>query len=175
MNHKLYSRGNIEKCYTFIKDEKSFKDRRPIGDTPMSDKDIRWIQRFNNYKKALSQIKDAVLLSQGRPLSKLEGQGLIQAFEFTHELAWKTLKDFLEHRGGQNLYGTKDTTRSAFQNGLIENGDVWMDMILSRNLTSHTYDEPTADKIIDAIKKSYLKEFNALNKKLDDLKREEQG
>ena len=118
--------------------------------------DIRWIQRFNNFQKALSQLSDAIRLAQERPLSKLEEQGLIQAFEFTHELAWNTLKDFLESRGVQNLYGSKDVTRTAFKNGLIENGQAWMDMVQSRNLTTHTYDEATAAKIITAIRSAYF-------------------
>ncbi len=67
----------------------------------------------------------------------LEEKGMIQGFEFTHELARKTLKDFLESRGVQDLYGARDVTRKAFQTGLIQNGEVWMDMIQSRNLTSH--------------------------------------
>ena len=103
--------------------------------------DIRWIQRFNHFTKALSQLRDAVELAQKRPLSKLEAQGLIQAFEFTHELAWNTLKDFLEERGVQNLYGSRDATREAFKTGLIENGEAWMNMIQSRNLT---FAQPTS-------------------------------
>ena len=117
--------------------------------------DIRWIQRFNNFIKAFSQLKEAVELAQQRPLSKLEAQGLIQAFEYTHELAWNTLKDFLESRGIRNLYGSKDATREAFKTGLIENGEIWMDMINSRNLTSHTYNEATAAKIVSAILDAY--------------------
>ena len=135
--------------------------------------DIRWIQRFNNFKKAFSQLEEAEKLAQQRPLSKLEEQGCIQAFEYTHELAWKTLKDFLENRGVQNLYGSKDTTRAAFKTGLIGNGDIWMDMILSRNLTSHTYDDTTADNIVSAIHSDYFSEFRALKAKLDVLKQEE--
>ncbi len=81
----------------------------------MSEQDIRWQQRFNNYTKALAQLRDAVTLAQQRSLSKLEQQDLIQGFEFTHELAWKTLKDFLEHRGVLDLYGSKDATRQAFK------------------------------------------------------------
>ena len=141
----------------------------------MSTQDIRWIQRFNHFAKALSQLKEAVTLAQQRPLSKLEEQGLIQAFEFTHELAWNTLKDFLESRGVQNLYGPKDTTRAAFKTGLIENGEAWMDMVESRNLTTHTYDEATAAQIISAIRNTYFAEFEALRVKLDELKREEQA
>ena len=108
----------------------------------MTTQDIRWIQRFSHFTKALSQLREAVALAQERPLSKLEEQGLIQAFEFTHELAWNTLKDFLGGRGVQNLYGSKDATREAFKTGLIENGEAWMDMIQSRNLTSHTMMKP---------------------------------
>ena len=138
----------------------------------MTIKDIRWIQRFNHFTKALSQLGEAVTLAQKRPLSKLEKQGLIQAFEFTHELAWNTLKDFLEERGVQNLYGSKDTTREAFKAGLIENGEAWMNMIQSRNLTSHTYDEATAAQIVSAIRNTYFAEFEALRMKLENLKKE---
>jgi nucleotidyltransferase substrate binding protein (TIGR01987 family) len=116
-----------------------------------------------------------VQLAQQRPLSKLEEQGLIQVFEYTHELAWNTLKDFLESRGVRNLYGSKDTTREAFKTGLIENGEAWMDMIQSRNLTSHTYDESTASHIVSAILNTYFAEFEAFRIKLDKKKEEEQG
>ncbi len=132
----------------------------------MSQQDIRWRQRFNNYTKALTQLREAVVLRKQRPLSKLEEQGLIQAFEFTHELAWKTLKDFLEDRGVQNLYGSKDATREAFKTGLISNGQLWMDMIQSRNLTSHTYNEATAVQIVTAVSAQYLPEFEALHSTL---------
>jgi nucleotidyltransferase substrate binding protein (TIGR01987 family) len=141
----------------------------------MSAKDIRWIQRFNHFLKALAQLREAVELSRQRPLSRLEQQGLIQAFEFTHELVWNTLKDFLEGRGVQNLYGSKDATRKAFEVGLLENGTVWMDMIQSRNLTSHTYDEATAARIAAAICDTYFAEFDALRLKLEALKQEEEA
>jgi nucleotidyltransferase substrate binding protein (TIGR01987 family) len=134
--------------------------------------DIRWIQRFNHFTKALSQLQEAVELAQKRPLSKLEEQGLIQAFEFTHELAWNTVKDFLEDRGVQNLYGSRDTTREAFKTGLIENGEAWMNMIQSRNLTSHTYEEGIAAEIVSAIRATYFAEFKALQVKLEVLKKE---
>jgi nucleotidyltransferase substrate binding protein (TIGR01987 family) len=139
----------------------------------MSAQDIRWVQRFNHYMTALSQLREAVHLSQERPLSKLEEQGLIQAFEFTHELAWNTLKDFLGGRGVQNLYGSKDASREAFKAGLITHGETWMGMIGSRNLTSHTYDEATAAQIVADIRNAYFPEFEALYAKLDALRREE--
>lgn len=139
----------------------------------MSKQDIRWRQRFCHFDKALAQLREAVELAQQRPLSKLEEQGLIHSFEFTHELAWNTLKDFLENRGVQNLYGSKDATREAFKTGLIENGEVWMDMIQSRNLTTHTYDEAMATRIAAAIRNTYLTAFEALRIQLKVLKEEE--
>lgn len=137
----------------------------------MTMQDIRWIQRFNHFTKALSQLREAVELARRRPLSKLEEQGLIQAFEFTHEPAWNTLKDFLEERGVQDLYGSRDATRQAFKTGLIQNGEVWMNMIQSRNLTSRTYDEAIATQIASAIRTSYFSEFEKLQIKLEEIKK----
>jgi nucleotidyltransferase substrate binding protein (TIGR01987 family) len=117
--------------------------------------DVRWIQRLSNLQKALIQLQAAVALSQARKLSDLEKQGLIQCFEFTHELAWKTMKDFLEEHGATDIYGSKDATREAFKLGIIEEGQTWMDMIKSRNQTSHIYDEETIEEIAQLIVKSY--------------------
>lgn len=139
----------------------------------MTAHDIRWIQRFNNFLKAFSQLQEAVELGRERQLTRLEGQGLIQAFAYTHELAWNTLKDFLESRGAGNLYGSRDTTREAFKAGLIENGEAWMNMITSRNLTSHTYDEATAEKIVSVIRESYFAEFRSFKARFTQLKLEE--
>lgn len=136
--------------------------------------DIRWTQRFNNYKKALGQLKNAVELSHQRDLTELETQGLIQAFEFTHELAWNSLKDFMEDRGNNNIFGSKDTTREAFKLGLIENGDIWMNMIQSRNKSSHTYNEDTAREIVQDIIVSYFSEFMTLKESLRKLEKKEQ-
>ena len=132
--------------------------------------DIRWQQRFSNYRKALAQLENAAGLAAQRELSLLEKQGLIQAFEYTHELAWKTIKDFLEHRGAtEPIYGSKDATRQAFTVGLIGDGWTWMQMIRSRNLTSHTYDEKTVEEIADAILHDYLPQFQALREKLSGI------
>jgi len=134
--------------------------------------DIRWIQRYHNFTKALSQLDEAVQLSQHRPLSKLEEQGLIQSFEYTHELAWKTLKDFLQSRGIQELYGAKDVTREAFKQGLLSDGTVWMQMIASRNLTSHTYDEATAATVASSIIQHYAHAFVTLRETMKPLLKE---
>lgn len=128
------------------------------------------MQRFNNFTKAFSRLREAVALAHRRPLTDLEEQGLIQAFEFTHEWAWSTVKDFLESRGLSGLYGSKDTTREAFRQGLLTNGETWMEMIRSRNLTSHTYNEAVARAIADAICNSYFGEFERLLAVLTDLK-----
>ena len=124
--------------------------------------DIRWQQRLNNYKRALALLNEAVELGQTRALSDLEKQGLIQAFEFTHELAWNCLKDFLTFKGQQDMFGSRDATRKAFELGLIEDGETWMDMIVSRNRTSHTYNKATAEQIVGKITTNYAPRFKEL-------------
>ena len=127
--------------------------------------DIRWLQRFANYTKALQSLADAVALAGERPLSKLEQQGLIQAFEFTHELGWNVLKDYLEQQGIFGLIGSRDASRSAFQNGLITDGEAWMDMIEKRNLSSHTYNLAVANTLSEAIVARYHPAFLALQQR----------
>jgi len=121
--------------------------------------DVRWRQRFQSFQKAFSQLAAAAALARQRRLSELEQQGLIKAFEFTHELAWNVLKDFLESRGATNLYGSKDATREAFAKELIANGNEWMDMIAARNRSSHTYNEKTAHDLTAAILSTFVPEF----------------
>ena len=127
--------------------------------------DIRWKQRFANYRKALSRLTEAVELSHQRSLSDLEKQGLIQGFEFTHELAWNVLKDYLEEKGYVGLIGSRDASRMAFKNELLEDGEVWMDMIKARNLSSHTYNIETADRIAADILERFSHAFVALEKR----------
>jgi nucleotidyltransferase substrate binding protein (TIGR01987 family) len=105
-----------------------------------------------------------VEIARTRDLSELEKQGLIQAFEFTHELAWKTLQDFLQSRGETEIYGSKDVTRKAFAAGLIEDGETWMEMIQSRNRSSHTYNEAIAHRIAAAVTDEYAEAFARLEK-----------
>lgn len=138
----------------------------------MQNQEDRWIQRANSFERALDRLRAAVKLAERRKLSDLEAQGLIQGFEYTHELAWKTLKNFLEAQGTVNLYGSRDTTRIAFRNGLIENGEVWMDMVDKRNLTSHTYDEEIAAQVVMTIRNAYFAEFERLLTRLQQLKTE---
>ena len=130
-----------------------------LGVEMSENKDIRWIQRFANYSKAISQLTKFI---QKKDLNELEEQGLIQAFEYTYELSWNTIKDFYEHQGETNIHGSRDAIRLAYKRGLIQNGDLWMKMIKSRTLSSHTYNEEIAQEIIVAIKNKYYQEFIVL-------------
>jgi nucleotidyltransferase substrate binding protein (TIGR01987 family) len=131
--------------------------------------DVRWRQRFQSFRQAFSQLAAAADLAKQRKLSDLEQQGLIQAFEFTHELAWNTLKDFLESRGSANIYGSKDATREAFAKGLIASGDEWMAMIQARNRSSHTYNAKTANEVATAILTGFVPEFSTFLAKFTEL------
>jgi len=135
----------------------------------MSKQDIRWKQRLQNFAKALEELEEAVSLSEERELTKLEKQGLIQAFEFTHELAWNVLKDYFEYQGNSAITGSRDATREAFEKGLVADGDGWMEMILSRNQSSHTYNEEIAEEIIESILGTYYQLFVAFKDKMESL------
>jgi nucleotidyltransferase substrate binding protein (TIGR01987 family) len=151
------------------------RDRKAMPDIDPEEKlDVRWIQRFQNYQRALGQLLRAIELSKQRPLTELERQGLVQAFEFTHELAWKTLKDFLEDRGSERLYGSRDASRSGFAAGLLADGDVWMRMIASRNQTSHTYNEEAVEEICTAVIGDYAQAFVDFQKRFETLARHPQ-
>ena len=132
----------------------------------MNPTDIRWEQRFSNFKKALSRLEEFI---DKEDLTRLEEQGLIKAFEYTYELAWNTLRDFLKFQGHTDIYGSRDTIRKAFELELIQDGQKWMDMLESRNKTSHTYNEETAEEICRAVRSVYFDLFHQLKNKLDSL------
>jgi nucleotidyltransferase substrate binding protein (TIGR01987 family) len=94
---------------------------------------------------------------------------MIQAFEFTHELAWKVLKEYQEQQGIFGLIGSRDASRSAFQNGLVTDGEAWMDMIKARNLTSHSYNPAVADSVTRDILVRFYPAFAALRQRLAPL------
>lgn len=131
--------------------------------------DIRWKQRFDNYRLALGRLSDAVALGMQRPLSDLERQGLIKAFEFTHELAWNVMKDYFEYQGNTNITGSRDAFREAFRRGLITDGQSWMETIASRNRSSHTYDEQTASRLAQMISNRYLALFQRFEDRMKEL------
>lgn len=129
--------------------------------------DVRWKQRLQNFKRAFIQLEKAVKTPD---LNELERQGLIKAFEFTYELAWTTLKDYLIEMGYTELMGSKDTFRQAFQLGLISDGEIWMEMVKSRNLTSHTYNQDTAESIEEDVITTY---YPLIKQLLDNLETKE--
>lgn len=146
----------------------------------MESKDIRWEQRFSNFNKALFKLDEAVKritedftidedgkINDDEFLDDIFKEGLIQRFEYTHELAWNVMKDFLTHAGNTNIFGSKDATREAFAAGLILNGEIWMDMIKSRNKTSHTYNQETADNIFMKVMHDYIHEFLSFQGKME--------
>jgi len=130
------------------------------------DEDIRWKQRFQNYRKALATIRNAVELAASRELTDLEKQGMIQGFEFTFELAWNVMKDYLEEQGVTDIIGSKNAIRHAFNKGLIEDGEAWMEMVKGRNLSTHSYDEETAEKLLKTIIENFYGEFDKFAEKM---------
>jgi nucleotidyltransferase substrate binding protein (TIGR01987 family) len=117
---------------------------------------IRWLQRFENFEKAFRLLSDA--LTKGvRELSDLEKEGVVQRFEYTFELAWKTLKDYLEYDGVIIDVSTpRSVIKKAFAAGIVKDGQAWIDMLESRNVMSHTYDEEVFEKSITEISENYF-------------------
>lgn len=133
----------------------------------MEEKDIRWKQRFSNYQKALFQLDKFI---EKGDLNELEEQGLVQAFEYTYELAWNVMKDYFTYeQADENITGSRDAIRLAFKRGLVLDGENWMDMIVSRVKSSHTYNEDTAAEIVEKILSSYYSLFVAFNDKMKTL------
>jgi len=133
--------------------------------------DIRWQQRFSNYNKALTKLEESVKYIQhnfldddneldtedlGYVVDELIKEGLIQRFEYTHELAWNVMKDYAFFQGNSTVGGSRDASREAFKLQIINNPDTWMDMIQSRNKTSHTYNEEIANEIFGKIINEYF-------------------
>jgi nucleotidyltransferase substrate binding protein (TIGR01987 family) len=129
----------------------------------MEDKDVRWIQRFSNYRKALIQLGKAVNIvsvvsNSTSDQNDLLAEGLIQRYEYTHELAWKVMKDYEEYQGITDIMGSRDAIRVALRAGILDD-DRWMDTISDRNLTSHNYDDETAKHIVNNIINVYYPLF----------------
>lgn len=146
--------------------------------------DIRWEQRFSNYNKALTKLEESVKYIKhnflddedksdtkdlGHVVDELIKEGLIQRFEYTHELAWNVMKDYAFFQGNSTVGGSRDATRESFKLQIINNPETWMDMIQSRNKTSHTYNEETANEIFGKIINEYFPLFldfrNAMEEK----------
>jgi len=133
------------------------------------EEDVRWKQRLQNYKKALITLKNAVELAASRELTELEKQGMIQGFEFTFEMAWNVMKDYLEEQGITGIIGSKNAIRHSFNKGLIEDGEAWMEIVKGRNLSSHSYDEEIAEKLLKKIIENFYEQFTAFAEKMSTL------
>lgn len=132
----------------------------------MDDKDIRWKQRFQNFCKVFNYLDMALSIESPDIVQKA---GIIQFFEMTFELSWKLLKDYLENQGFADVLSPRNAIKKAFETGLIEEGNDWMDLLIDRNLTTHTYDEQKVAELEKLIKERYFPLFNSLKLKFDSL------
>lgn len=136
----------------------------------MAQQDIRWLQRFSNYRKALAKLRQAVeLVPKQQELSEeideLLKEGLIQRFEYTHELSWKVMKDYAEYQGYADIHGSRDAIRKALEMGIIEDKQ-WMNTIIDRNLTSHNYNDEVSAEIYEEIVQTYYPLFCQFEEKM---------
>ena len=148
--------------------------------------DIRWEQRFSNFSKAMDKLQQSVEYIhknfeieddnvEDEILDEMVKEGLIQRFEYTHELAWNVMKDYAEYQGNSTIGGSRDASREALQLKIISNGEIWMDMIQSRNKTSHTYNEETANEIYSKILKEYYQVFEEFRNTMEEKRSGRQG
>lgn len=125
----------------------------------MEENNVRWKQRFENFEKAYNQLSDAVVRFD--TLDDLAKEGLVQRFEYTFELAWKTLKDFLESQG-EDVKFARDVIKKGFNTEIIVKGEVWLEMLQKRNLMAHTYNENHFNEVLDSIVNTYYDEIKQL-------------
>jgi len=132
----------------------------------MANEDIRWIQRFNNFNKALNSLTKAIAEYNEDDTDEVVKVGMIKFFEMTHELAWNTMKDYYENQGETGIQGSKDAIKLSFSRGLITEAQKWFDMVDSRKLSVHTYDEDTANEVARDISETYINLFIQLQTRL---------
>lgn len=114
--------------------------------------DIRWKQRFQNFEKSLHYLDEAMKITNPEIIQRA---GLIQFFEMSFELAWNTMKDYLEEQGFIDVKSPRSAIKKAFEIGMVADGHTWLKALEDRNLTSHTYDENTVNQIVDLIRNNY--------------------
>jgi len=117
----------------------------------------RWVYRFDNYKRAFNLLREAIEALEQRELTQLEKEGIIQRFEYTWELAWKVLKDYLEHEGVVlDKITPASVIKAAFEAKIIKDGEQWMSALDARNSMSHQYNLKKFEEIIKDIQAQYL-------------------
>lgn len=129
----------------------------------------RWEQKLESFTKALSRLAHVVNEGKRRALNEFELDSVVQRFEFTHEIAWKLMKSYAEFQGESTISGSRDACRWAFENHLIDDGQVWMEMIRSRNETSHNYDNMVATATIKQITDAYFPALVAFQTKMSTI------
>ncbi|PZX58245.1 nucleotidyltransferase substrate binding protein (TIGR01987 family) [Algoriphagus ratkowskyi] len=125
----------------------------------MAEEDIRWIQRFSNFSKAMYHLENALQIPNPDIVQKA---GIIQFFEMSFELAWNMVKDYLEEQGFVDIKSPRSALKKAFEMNILENGHDWMDLLQDRNLTAHTYDEQKATDMEQLISNKYFPLLKAL-------------
>jgi nucleotidyltransferase substrate binding protein (TIGR01987 family) len=134
--------------------------------------DLRWHQRFENLQRALKQLQAAITAHDAKPDDELIVIALIKAYEFSFELSWKTLKDLLAWNG-LDVKLPREVLKQAFATGLLENGQLWIDMLEQRNLMAHTYDQARAQQAAALICERYWPELQGLHNSLEERVRQE--
>ena len=123
---------------------------------------IHWKQRFDNIQRAYQRLRWAMEIHQQDPSDELIRMAVIKAYEFTFELSWKTLKDFLAYNGIDAKL-PREVLKQAFTTGLVSDGQLWIDMLEERNLMAHTYDDTRARKAVDQIQERYFSGLQQLH------------
>ena len=127
----------------------------------------RWQYRFDNYKRAFFLLREAIEWQQERELTDLEKEGTIQRFEYTWELLWKTLKDYLENEGiVLEKITPKAVLMASVKAKIINKQETWMQALDDRNKMSHVYNTVVFEQVISNIAESYLSLFDRLYEKL---------
>ncbi len=122
----------------------------------MNNQRMRWQQRFANFEKARQKFHYALKAFRKDANNELYRMALIQTFEFTYELGWKTMKDFLRYEGVDKVSLPRDVIKQGFHYQIIEDGQAWMNMLDDRNLMAHAYDERKAERAVEHITQSYV-------------------
>jgi len=135
----------------------------------MNKENIRWKQRFVNFDRAVSLLEEGVSL--GTDVPNIQKEGVIKRFEYTFELAWKVLKDYMEY-GGIEANLPREIIKQAFANGLIKDGAIWFDMLEKRNLIVHNYDEKSFELVFKLITSKYFSAIKQLHELLSKKKLE---
>lgn len=122
----------------------------------MSDDTPRWRYRFKNFERAFILLRDAMDKLEASGLTQLEKEGFIQRFEYTMELSWKVMKDYLEAQGIVfDQITPRAVIRKAFEAKIISDGETWMAAIDARNKMSHTYDLVKFEEVIEKVRRKF--------------------